>query len=114
MAIPFRVAKQYFETAARDARQKTISSPVNQPGRRRYEMEICPKEQRAALQAAFELMKESATTKTEKEQVSEARIVMQGFRGAPLDSPVAQVCDALHMSGRKRRIKRDMIQRYRG
>lgn len=113
MTLPFRVAKECFEGAVQAARRNTFVSPVEEPGRRRYEMQITPKKDRAALRAALELMQESATTAHERNQVSEARVVMQGFRGSPSNHPIGAIVDAINMNGRKRRIKREMIQTQR-
>jgi len=114
MSISFGVAKQYFERAVEDARRDTHTTPVQhwQEGRLPYEMQVTPKEQRAALRAAYELMRETAATQDEHQQVSEARLVMREFRGPPdTNNPIAAfVVDGLNMLMRKRRIKKQMVR----
>lgn len=111
MSIPFAIASQYFERATQEARRSMHTTPVYQPGGRQHEVQVVPKEQRAALQAAYELMSESTKSQTEKQRVSEARVAMQEFRGPPPSNPMVAAVDGMNMSGRIRRIKKQMVQR---
>ena len=67
----------------------------------------------AALQAALELMNESATTPDEKEQVLDARRRSTSYHGLPTPNLLAAGVESLHMNGRKRRIKKRMIRAAR-
>ena len=72
---------------------------------------MTPKEELAALMAAAELLKEAALTFEQKRQAKDARrLVERDFHGPPNTNPLAALVDGMHMQGRKRRIKKRMIQ----
>ena len=69
---------------------------------------VTPKELRATLHAAVDLMEEAATNPDQRAQARQARFEANTFRGFPVAAHLAWF-EAMHMNGRKRRIKRWLV-----
>ena len=110
MPIQFDAATRQFETALRDARANTIPVPLGSAYGTR-EVVATPKEYRAALVAAVELMEEGATTADELSQASRARNAIGGFNGIPDTSFLTSAVNAMNMKRRKNAIKKRMRDR---
>jgi hypothetical protein len=109
--ISFARAKLHFENSVQAAHTATRAVTIwPQNGQRKYEVQATPKEQLAALRAAVQLMSEAATTSDEQRQVLYAQREMESFRGIPHSNILAAAVDALHMKGRTKRIKNEMVK----